>query len=190
MRFLLSFSLIEELEAIILIFWFLSFSILIPTSSRPMFSILLLIPTALSTISALIVVLSPLIDFIWTSTNPDSIINCDCPMGLRIVVVSAFVTAPFFKSAVDNWFLESEKGDISKIEGRIEIFKNAFGKHISKGDEILMIYKPNRGINIYKNNEFEILIPGLDFKKALSKLWLGNNQIATKLKGGLLGLEK
>lgn len=121
------------------------------------------------------------------SNNPDSIINCDCPTGLRIVIVSSVVTASFFKSAVDSWFLESENGNVDHIKDRIELFKDAFGSSISKNDDVVMIYKPNRGINIYKNGTFVQLIPGLDFKKSLAKLWLGDNPRSAQLKSDLLG---
>ena len=120
--------------------------------------------------------------------DPSEIINSDQPLVLKIVVTSSWVTVKNFRTSVDTYFNHSMKGKIGPIKDRIELFKNAFGDDLKIFDEIHMIYEPKIGIKVFKNGNYKAVIPGLDFKKELAKLWLGDNPASKDLKNGLLGI--
>ena len=122
------------------------------------------------------------------SKDPLFIGNCECPIALKIVITSSWVSVKTFRSAVDDWFYKSTKGKIAPIKDRIELFKATFGNDINIYDEILMVYQPKLGIKVYKNGVYKNVIPGLDFKRELAKLWLGENPVSLELKNGLLGI--
>lgn len=123
------------------------------------------------------------------SKDPHYIQNCECPIALKIVITSSWVSAKTFRSAVDDWFHKSMNGNVAPIKSRIETFKDSFGKDINIYDEVLMVYHPKEGIRIYKNGVYKNSIPGLDFKRELAKLWLGDNPVSLELKNGLLGIQ-
>lgn len=123
------------------------------------------------------------------STDPKYVQNCDCPMALKIVITSSWVSVKTFRSAVDDWFDKSMHGNTQAIIDRIELFKSTFGNDIKIYDKILMVYHPKLGIKVYKNGIYRNVIPGLDFKRELAKLWLGDHPVSTDLKNGLLGIK-
>lgn len=122
------------------------------------------------------------------SDSANEIISCDCPTALKIVITTSLISVSYFHSSVDSWFRHALNGDIEGLEERIEQFKKSFGNEINKGDEILMVYSPGKGIHVYKNKVYMDNIKGLDFKIALAKLWLGDNTMSKELRSALLGL--
>jgi hypothetical protein len=58
---------------------------------------------------------------------------------------------------------------------------------INKKDIFIIVYVPNAGVSVYKNGSKKGTIEGLDFKKALFGIWLGNNPADDDLKAGMLG---
>jgi hypothetical protein len=123
------------------------------------------------------------------SDSANEIIACDCPTALKIVITTSLISVSYFHSSVDGWFNHALNGNIKGLEDRIDQFKKSFGNQINKGDEIIMVYHPGKGINIYKNKVYMDNIVGLDFKIALSKLWLGDNTMSKELRSALLGLD-
>lgn len=129
---------------------------------------------------------------LYLPKNSDSaheIIACDCPTALKIVITTSLISVSYFHSSVDSWFNHALNGNVKGLEDRIDQFKKSFGNEIKKGDEIIMVYNPGKGINVYKNKVYMDNIKGLDFKIALSKLWLGDNTMSKELRSALLGLE-
>ena len=50
-----------------------------------------------------------------------------------------------------------------------------------------MIYVPEKGLAVTINGKFKGLIEGIEFKKALYAIWLGDKPASSKLKKGMLG---
>jgi hypothetical protein len=51
-----------------------------------------------------------------------------------------------------------------------------------------LIYDPKGGLKIYKNTQLKSHISGLDFKKMLFSIWLGEDPADENLKKGMLGI--
>lgn len=121
------------------------------------------------------------------NNNAQQVMDCDCPTVLRIVIVTSLISVSYFHSEVDKWFDEAMEGKTKHLLSRIEQFKAAFGESVNKYDDVMMYYTPGIGIEIYKNGKYMDVIKGLDFKQALSKLWLGEKTRSPELKNALLG---
>ncbi|NBW59877.1 MAG: chalcone isomerase, partial [Crocinitomicaceae bacterium] len=72
---------------------------------------------------------------------------------------------------------------------QISKFINSFTSAFKKGDKINFEYQPNKGVAVEKNGTQLCVIEGLEFKKALFSIWLGNVPADSNLKEGMLGKE-
>ena len=88
--------------------------------------------------------------------------------------------------AVDEGFKKSTGGNTTPLKDKIEKFKNSFSDEIKKGDVFDIVYTGEK-ISVYKNNTLKSEIEGLDFKKAVFGIWLGNDPADSNLKDGMLG---
>ena len=121
------------------------------------------------------------------SDDAKKVTNADEPMSIRIHIVSSLITSEKMSGAVDEGFKKSTGGNTAPFTETINEFKAVFMEKISKGDKFDIIYIPNEGVNIYKNEKHKALIPGLEFKKALFGIWLGDDPADSNLKEGMLG---
>ena len=82
---------------------------------------------------------------------------------------------------------KSPKGNVASLRSRIDQFKGFFKEKIKKGDVFSMIYEPGKGVTVLRNGTKAGTISGLDFKKGLFGIWLGDEPADKDLKKGLLG---
>ena len=120
-----------------------------------------------------------------TSMDAKKIINEDKPQAIKIVITSSKVTRDKFNESVREGFENATEGKATKEE--IAEFKSYFSDPFEIKDEILMIYKPEKGVAVIINNKMKGVMPGLEFKKALFAIWLGGKPASAKLKKGMLG---
>lgn len=120
------------------------------------------------------------------SKNANSIINADENQAIRLVITSGFVSSEAMSEAVEEGFEASTGGNTADIQNKIKKFKNFFSKEIVEGDIFDITYQKSKGSICYKNGEELGTIPGLEFKKALFGIWLGDNPADDKLKKGML----
>lgn len=121
------------------------------------------------------------------SSDAKNIIDADEKMGIRLHIVSSLITSEKMEDATREGFENyGSKSDISK---EIETFINVFKEKINTDDIFELIYSPTTGVEVYKNNKLATTITGVEFKKALFGIWLGNNPAQASLKSEMLGLE-
>lgn len=119
--------------------------------------------------------------------DAQSIINADESIAMELTIVSSLITSDKMSDAVEEGFEKSANGNISSLRSRIDQFKSFFKEKIKKGDVFSMIYEPGKGITVLKNGNKAGVISGLDFKKGLFGIWLGEDPADSDLKKGLLG---
>jgi hypothetical protein len=73
------------------------------------------------------------------------------------------------------------------VRAKIDMFKGFFKEKINKKDIFIIVYVPGEGVSVLKNGVKKGTIDGLDFKKALFGIWLGNKPADDDLKAGMLG---
>lgn len=119
------------------------------------------------------------------SSNAKTIINADEEMCIRIKLVSDKVTRDKFVETVKEGFKNSSEGKASESE--ISAFMKFFSKEFKTGDDIILIYKPGVGVQVFMNGDKLGTQSGLEFKKALWGIWFGDTPADKGLKSAMLG---
>lgn len=119
------------------------------------------------------------------SSNAKTIINADEEMCIRIKLVSDKVTRDKFVETVKEGFSTSSTGKASESE--ISAFMKFFSKEFKSGDDIILIYKPGVGVQVFMNGDNLGTQSGLEFKKALWGIWFGDTPADKGLKNAMLG---
>ena len=120
------------------------------------------------------------------SSDSAAILASDQPMAVRIEITSRFVSQEKMLSALNDGFQRSTGGNTSEIAADIKKFSGCFSDPIKMGDVFVVAYAPGTGVSVYKNNQHKGDAGGLEFKKAVMGIWLGNNPIDAHLKTAML----
>lgn len=122
------------------------------------------------------------------TTDANAIINADQPMAVKIKIISGMVDNENFEEAIREGFDNSTNNNIAPIKDRMEkMIKEGFKDDIETNDVYDLVYQPNIGCILYRNNVSLVTVKGLDFKKALFGIWLGNVPADEGLKKKMLG---
>ncbi len=111
----------------------------------------------------------------------------DEAMAVRLNIVSGLISSKKMKSALWDGFEKSTKGNLEPIKSEIELFASGFADEIVKKDVFDLIYLPGKGVEVLKNGESKVTVPGLIFKQALFGIWLSDDPIQASLKKAMLG---
>jgi hypothetical protein len=120
-------------------------------------------------------------------TDPQKIIDADTPMAIRMHFVYSDVSS---KKLVDAWnegFKNGTDGNISHIKSEIDTFNSFFSENAKEHDIYDIIYVPQQGVSVYIKGQSKGTIKGLNFKKAVFSIWLGEKPADTNLKKKMLG---
>lgn len=122
------------------------------------------------------------------SNNANLLVNSDLPMALTLDIVSKLVTQENMVESITEGFQNSvSKTERKKLQPRIDKFIGLFNEEIVNGNQFTIAHIPGKGVMAYKNGKLLGTIEGLDFKKALFGIWLGDSPADNNLKKGLLG---
>ncbi len=124
-------------------------------------------------------------------TDPTEIIDANEPMAIRLQVINSFFASSknITKALYKGFRGTVPKGDISSIEEDVLKFNESFSDDIVTGDIFEVVYIPNKGTSVYKNDIIKNTIPGYDFKKNVFGIWLGNRPADSDLMAGMLAGE-
>ena len=120
-------------------------------------------------------------------TDPVKIINEDAPMAIRMHFIHDGVSS---KKLVDAWnkgFMNGTRGNIAPIQTEIDQFNGFFTEEAKKNDVYDIIYVPEQGVSVFIQGKLKGIVKGLDFKKAVFSIWLGEKPADANLKKGMLG---
>jgi hypothetical protein len=121
------------------------------------------------------------------SENATTIISADQNQAIRLVITSSFVSSEAMSEAVEDGFEASTLGNTEVLSAEIKAFTGFFSAEIVEGDTYDITYQKGKGVVCYKNKKELGTITGMDFKKALFGIWLGNQPADSNLKSGMLG---
>jgi hypothetical protein len=119
------------------------------------------------------------------SMDANKIINDDLNMAIHIHIISDKVTRDKFLETVSEGFNSASHGKATETQK--SSLKGFFTDPFKKGDKIRLEYVSSKGVQVYKNGVYKGVVSGLEFKKALFSIWLGNKPASTDLKNKLLG---
>lgn len=120
------------------------------------------------------------------SSDAKSIINSEVTMAIKLHITSGFVSSDAMKEAVADGFDASMDGDTTSLTSEINKFVGFFSEEIVENNIFDITYQGDRGVVVYKNGTELGSISGLDFKKALFGIWLGDDPADKKLKKAML----
>lgn len=115
------------------------------------------------------------------------VLNADEPMAIRLHITSSLITSEKMEDATREGFDNSMGGNTDKFKKEIESFIDIFKSEIKENDTFNIVYVPEKGVEVYKNDKLESTIKGLEFKKALFGIWLGEEPAQDSLKDEMLG---
>jgi Leu/Phe-tRNA-protein transferase len=121
-------------------------------------------------------------------TDPTKIITADEPMVIRMHFIHSKVSKESLINAWNEGFANATNGNIAAIEKEIKEFNGYFQEDAKKGDIYDVIYLPGQGVSVEIKGKQKGPIPGLEFKKAVFGIWLGEKPADAKLKKGILGM--
>ena len=107
-------------------------------------------------------------------------------MNVELQITSFMVTQDNMKDAIRKGFEKSTNGGIAPLKTRIDAFVNVF-KGLRQHDVYNFAYVPGKGVEVSGNGVILRVIEGLDFKKALFGIWLGDKPVQKELKDKMLG---
>ncbi|MEY2964129.1 MAG: hypothetical protein RL754_1390 [Bacteroidota bacterium] len=116
--------------------------------------------------------------------DANTVINGDKAMAVRLEITSGLVSEENFVEAIQEGF---DKTAPAKAAEFTAWFKGALGGALTKGDEIILAYTPGEGTTLYKNGKNLGTQAGIEFKKALWAIWLGEQPAQESLKKEMLG---
>ena len=120
--------------------------------------------------------------------NAVDIVSADKPTGFRLTITSGVINSNNFSEAIEEGFGKSMKGNTAPLKDKINMLITTFkSEEIKEGDMFELVYIPGEGVRASKNGKLRTTVPGLDFKKALFGIWLGDEPVDADLKSGLLG---
>ncbi len=120
-------------------------------------------------------------------TDARKIIDADEPMAIRMNFIYNGVSHDSLIDAWNEGFAVAAGGNLSHIKDRVDKFNAFFTEAARKGDIYDIIYTPEEGASVYIKGNLKGTIKGLDFKKALFAIWLGEKPADNSLKQGMLG---
>lgn len=122
------------------------------------------------------------------SKNAADIVNADKPTAFRLTITSGVINSGNLSEAVEEGFGKSMKGNTAPLQEKINVLVSTFkSEEIKEGDMFELSYVPGEGVKAFKNGKLKNTITGLDFKKALFGIWLGEDPVDADLKTALLG---
>lgn len=121
------------------------------------------------------------------ATDGNAISAANEAMAIKLNIVSGLITSEKMITAINEGFENSTGKKTAPLKAKIDKFKGFFKEKINKKDIFIIVYVPGEGVSVYKNGTKKGTIDGLDFKKALFGIWLGNKPADDDLKDGMLG---
>lgn len=124
-----------------------------------------------------------------SSKNSDAqkVMDVDEPMAIKMIVISGLMTEAKMEAALRDGFEKATGGNLGPIQARIEKYIAGHKGEIKQDDVFDVVYVPGEGVNLFKNGRLRTTIKGLDFKKPLFGIWLGEEPADDDLKEAMLG---
>lgn len=119
------------------------------------------------------------------SSDARKIISADEAMAIRMHFIYDGVSSDKLTAAWNEGFANT--GKIDSIKNEIQAFNSFFSEEAKKGDIYDIVYVPEQGLSVYVKGKLKGTIKGLEFKKAVFGIWLGDKPADKSLKEGMLG---
>ena len=120
-------------------------------------------------------------------SDTPTLVSADEPMVLNLHILSSLITSEKMEEATKEGFINATNGNTTPLQAHIDTFIQTFKEPIAINDRYEFFYLPSKGIRISKNGIYKTTLEGLEFKKALFGIWLGEKPAQESLKKELMG---
>ncbi|MFO7786235.1 MAG: chalcone isomerase family protein [Halospina sp.] len=122
--------------------------------------------------------------------SAQAIVEADQPMAIQLDIISGMIDSENMTEATMEGFESSTGGNMEPIQDDIDAFMGLFEKEIKEGDQFKITYMPEEGIVGFKNGErIGTVDGGMEFKKAVFGIWLGDEPAQKSVKTAMMGKE-
>ncbi len=121
------------------------------------------------------------------STDADTLIAANEAMTIRLYITSSLIDGEKMSEATLDGFVKSTGGNLTPIQSEVELLIGAFRETVADKDVFDLQYVPGQGVSVIRNGEIKVVVPGLEFKKALFGIWLSDDPVQDDLKEDMLG---
>ncbi|WP_378187752.1 chalcone isomerase family protein [Aquimarina sp. W85] len=117
-----------------------------------------------------------------------SIASADETMAIKLYILSGMMSRSKMEDALREGFDRATNSNTKALDARIDKFVGFVSDEIEVGQTYDLVYEQGKGSVIYKNGQEKGFVEGLDFKKALFDIWIGQKPADKGLKAELLGV--
>ena len=122
--------------------------------------------------------------------SAQAIVEADQPMAIQLDIISGMIDSENMTEATMEGFESSTGGNMEPIQDDIDAFMGLFEQEIKEGDQFKITYIPGEGIVGFKNGDrIGTVDGGMDFKKAVFGIWLGDEPAQESVKTAMMGGE-
>ena len=121
-----------------------------------------------------------------SSSNAQSIINADETQAIKLVMLRD-VAGEKMSAAISEGFANVVDINSPEVAKQLSDFSQTFGDEATEGTVYDFIHVPGQGLDVLVNGVKAKQMPGLDFKKTLFSVWLGEKPAQDDLKKDMLG---
>jgi hypothetical protein len=121
------------------------------------------------------------------SEDAQALIAADKPMSIRLYITSSLIDGEKMSEATLDGFVKSTNDNLAPIQTEVDALISAFRDAVEEGDIFDLQYAPGHGVSVIRYGEVIVVVPGIEFKKALYGIWLGEDPVQVDLKEGMLG---
>lgn len=121
------------------------------------------------------------------SADAATIMNADEVQAMRVEITSSMITRNRFQETVQDGLKQSAGDEYPKYEHMLDELWADKNLDVDKGDVFEYRYVPGEGTRFLRNGTSLKVVEGLDFKRVLFGIYLGENPVQDSLKAELLG---
>jgi hypothetical protein len=121
------------------------------------------------------------------SSDAAAIMNADEVQAMRVEITSSMITRSRFQETVQEGLKQSAGDEYPKYEHMLDELWADENLDVDKGDVFEYRYVPGEGTQFLRNGTTLKVVRGLDFKRVLFGIYLGDNPVQASLKAELLG---
>lgn len=116
-----------------------------------------------------------------------TIASADETMAIKLYILSGMMSRSKMEDALREGFKKATNDNTTALDTRINKFVGFVSDEIEVGQTYDLVYEKGKGSVLYKNGQEKGFVEGLDFKKALFNIWIGQKPADKGLKEQLLG---
>lgn len=120
--------------------------------------------------------------------SAEAVLEADAPMAIRMQFIRENIDPATLVETWNESFSKTSGGMTPALQKKIEAFNACFSDKTREGDVWDLVYLPHEGVTVRFNDHLKTTIAGIDFKKALFGIWLGDFPPSKELKQGMLGI--